>query len=79
MRYDHLAVQVRYGVLLLLGCALARYNWGLSRTVAAAIAAFTVFGLVFYICNVFVATTGQTCPLQTPTSLILRHVPSLAK
>jgi hypothetical protein len=65
--------------LLLLGYALARYVWDLSRTVSAVIAAFTVFGLLFYLFIVFAATVWKICPFQTPASLVLRHIISLAK
>jgi len=41
--------------LLLLGYALSQYVWVLSRTVAAVIAAFTSFGLLFYLFIVFAA------------------------
>jgi len=58
--------------LLLLGYALTRYVWDLSKTVAAVIAAFTSFGFLFYILIVFAGTRWQTCPFQTPISLLLR-------
>ena len=65
--------------LLLLGYALARYVWDLSRTISAVIAAFTAFGALFYLFIVFAATVWKTCPFQTPASLVLRHIISLAK
>jgi len=65
--------------LLLLGYALARYLWDLSRTVSAVIATFTVFGLLFYLFIVFAATVWKTCPFQTPLSLVLRHLISIAR
>ena len=65
--------------LLLLGYALARYAWDLSRTVSAVITSFTVFGVLFYLFIVFAATVWKTCPFQTPVSLVLRHIISLAK
>jgi hypothetical protein len=65
--------------LLLLGYALARYMWDLSRTVSGVIAAFTVFGVLFYLFIVFAATVWKICPFQTPVSLVLRHIISLAK
>jgi len=65
--------------LLLLGCALARYTWDLSRTVSAAIAAFTVFGFLFYLVIVFAATFWKTCPFQTPVSLGFRYILSVAR
>ena len=65
--------------LLLLGYALARYVWDLSRTVSAVIAAFTAFGALFYLFIVFAATAWKTCPFQTPVSLVLRHIITLAR
>jgi len=65
--------------LLLLGCALARYMWDLSRTVSAAIAAFTVFGFLFYLVIVFAATFWKTCPFQTPASFVFRYILNLIK
>ena len=65
--------------LLLLGYALARYVWDLSRTVSAVIAAFTVFGVLFYLFIVFAATIWKTCPFQTPASLVLRHITAPAR
>jgi len=65
--------------LLLLGYALARYLWDLSRTVSTVIATFTVFGLLFYLSIVFAATVWKTCPFQTPVSVVLRHIVSLAR
>jgi len=59
--------------LLLLGYALTRYIWDLSRTVAAIIAAFTSFGLLFYLLIVFAGTRWRTCPFQTPISLLLHY------
>jgi len=58
--------------LLLLGYALTRYVWDLSKTVAAIIAAFTSFGFLFYLFIVFAGTRWHTCPFQTPISLLLR-------
>ena len=63
--------------LLLLGYALARYLWDLSRTVSAIIATFTVFGLLFYLSIVFAATVWKTCQFQTPVPVVLRYILSL--
>jgi len=65
--------------LLLLGCALARYMWGLSRPVSAVVASFTAFGVLFYLFIVIAATFWKTCPFQTPVSLALHHILSLAR
>ena len=60
--------------LFLLGYALARYLWDLSRTVSAVIAGFSIFGLLFYLSIVFAATIWKTCPFQTPVSVVLRYI-----
>ncbi|KAF9782708.1 hypothetical protein BJ322DRAFT_1072149 [Thelephora terrestris] len=60
--------------LLLLGYGLAQYLWGLSHTVSAVIAGFTVFGVLFYLFIVFAATAWKTCPFQTPVSIVFRRV-----
>ena len=66
-------------LLLLLGYVLARYVWGVSQTVSAVVAPFTVFGVLFYLPIVFAATVWKTCPFQTPTPLVLRHTISLVR
>ena len=58
--------------LLLLGYALARYLWDLSRAISSVIIAFTMFGVAFYVFIVLAGTFSKTCPFQTPLSLILR-------
>ena len=65
--------------LFLLGYALAQYLWGLSRTVSAVIAAFTTFGVLFYLFIVFAASLWKTCPFQTPVSIVLHHAISVVK
>lgn len=65
--------------LLLLGYALARYVWDLSRTISAVVAAFTAFGLLFYLSIVLAATVWKTCPFQTPISLGFRQILSFAR
>ena len=64
--------------LLLLGCALARYLWAISRTVAGVILAFTLLGITSYTFFTLVATLHYNCPYQTPLStlnrLVIRHV-----
>ena len=73
-----LPLVMQFSLLLLLG-ALARYMWDLSRTVSAVITAFTTFGTLLYLSTVFVATAWKTCPFQTPVSLFLRYILSLAR
>lgn len=65
--------------LLLLGYALAQYMWHLSRSISAVIASFTAFGVLLYLFIVFAATFWKTCPFQTPVSIALHHILSLAR
>jgi len=58
--------------LLLLGCALARYLWAISRTIAGVAIAATLFGVVSYIFFTLAATLFYDCPFQTPLSLMIR-------
>ena len=65
---------IMQGSLLLLGYALARYFWDISRTVSTVIIAFTAFGLTFYLFIVFAGTVSKACPFQTPISLAFRTI-----
>jgi len=58
--------------LLLLGCALSRYLWTISHTVAGVIAAVTLFGVTLYVCLSLAATIYYNCPYQTPPSILTR-------
>ena len=58
--------------LVLLGCALSRYLWTISRTVAGVILAFTLFGFTSYILFTLAATLYYNCPYQTPPSVLTR-------
>jgi len=60
--------------LLLLGCALSRYLWTISRTVAGVVVAMTVFGLTSYVFFTLAATLYYNCPYQTPPSALIRTV-----
>jgi len=60
--------------LLLLGCALSRYLWTISRTVAGVIAAVTIFGITLYIFLTLAAILCYDCPYQTPPSTFARAV-----
>jgi len=62
--------------LLLLGCALSRHLWAISRAVAGVAIAATVLGVFVYICFTLAATTFYNCPYQTPASLLLRFLAS---
>jgi hypothetical protein len=59
--------------LLLLGCALSLYLWGIDRTVALVVLGATSFGVVFYAFIVVAGTASVSCPYQTPGAHILRH------
>ncbi|KAF9782685.1 hypothetical protein BJ322DRAFT_1009195, partial [Thelephora terrestris] len=65
--------------VLLLGYALAQYLWGLSQTVSTVIAAFTGFGVLFYLFTLFASVIWETCPFQSPVSVALRYAISLVK
>ena len=58
--------------LLLLGCALSRYLWGIHTTIASVVLGATSLGLLFYIFVVVAGAAFMSCPYQTPTSRILR-------
>ena len=60
--------------LLLLGCALSRYFWETSTTVASVVLAVTSFGVLFYLFIVFAGATSVSCPYQTPGAHILRRI-----
>jgi Family of unknown function (DUF6535) len=57
--------------LLLLGIALSRYMWDISRSVAGAIIGITSFGILFYVCVLFLATLVDYSPFQTSLSRFL--------
>jgi len=58
--------------LLLLGCALSRYLWATSHTVARVVIAFTLFGVASYVSFTIAATLYYNCPYQTPLSTFIR-------
>jgi len=60
--------------LLLLGCALSRYLWTISCTVAGVVVAMTAFGLTSYVFFTLAATLYYNCPYQTPPSALIRTV-----
>jgi len=60
--------------LLLLGCALSRYIWGIDETVASVVLGATSFG-AFCCASITVAGSASvSCPYQTPGAQILRHL-----
>ena len=60
--------------LLLLGCALSRYLWEISMTIASVVLGVTSFGLLFYLFILVVGTAWESCPYQTPGSHFLRYL-----
>ena len=60
--------------LLLLGCALSRYLWEISVTVASVVLGVTSSGVVLYIFIAIVGAASKSCPYQTPASHALRHL-----
>ena len=58
--------------LLLLGCALFVYLWGIHRVVASVILSVTAFGVAFYAFVVVAGAISVSCPYQTPGAHILR-------
>jgi len=60
--------------LLLLGCALSRYLWGISETIAWVVIGVTALGVILYIYFVIAGTASASCPYQTPWARILRHI-----
>jgi hypothetical protein len=62
--------------LLLLGCALSRYLWEISVTVASVALGVTSFGVLLYIFIIVAGAAFESCPYQTPGSQVLRHLGS---
>ena len=60
--------------LLLLGCALSRYLWDTSITVASVVLGITSFGALFYVFIVAAGTAFESCPYQTPASRVLHYL-----
>ncbi|KAF9780473.1 hypothetical protein BJ322DRAFT_1083043 [Thelephora terrestris] len=60
--------------LLLLGCALSRYLWGVSTLVAFVVLGFTSIGVLFYLFIVVAGAIYENCPYQTPGSRALRYL-----
>jgi len=60
--------------LLLLGCALSLYLWGINRAIASVIVAVTVFGVIFYVSVIAAGAASVSCPYQTPGAQILRYL-----
>jgi len=60
--------------LLLLGCALSRYLWGIDITVASVVLSVTLLGITFYAFIIVAGTFSESCPYQTPGARFLRHI-----
>ena len=60
--------------LLLLGCALSLYLWGIDTIIASVVLAITSFGLLFYLFIIVAGATTKSCPYQTPGSQFLRYL-----
>jgi len=68
---ESLPVMLQFA-LLLLGCALSRYLWTISRIVAGVSIAFTLLGVTSYIFFTLAATIYYDCPYHTPPSILTR-------
>ena len=64
--------------LVLLGFALSRYLWGVSRPASSVVIGFTGFGFLFYTLITTASIISFNCPFQTPFSLLVRFVIGLA-
>ena len=60
--------------LLLLGCALSLYLWGIDTVIASVVLGITSFGLAFYLFIIIAAVATESCPYQTPGSQLLRYL-----
>ena len=69
---DSLSLMLQ-AALLLFGCALSRYLWGVNITIASVVVGVTSFGVLFYLFIVIAGTASDSCPYQTPSAHILRH------
>ena len=62
--------------LLLLGCALSRYLWGIDVTVASVVLGVTASGIILYIFILIAGAASESCPYQTPGSHAPRYLVS---
>ena len=60
--------------LLLLGCALSRYLWGIDTAVALVVLGITSLGVILFLFIVIAGATTESCPYQTPGSQLLRSL-----
>ena len=60
--------------LLLLGCALSIYLWGVDKIIASVILVLTAFGVILLAFVVVAGAASVSCPYQTPGAQILRYL-----
>ena len=60
--------------LLLLGCALSLYLWGINTIIAWVIIGVTSFGLFLFLFIVVAGAVSNSCPYQTPSARLLRRL-----
>ena len=60
--------------LLLLGCALSLYIWGIDTTVASVVIGVASFGVISYTFITAAGAVSTSCPYQTPGAQILRYL-----
>jgi len=60
--------------LLLLGCALSIYLWGIDTNVASVVLVVAVLGVTFYAFIIIAGAASVSCPYQTPGAQILRYL-----
>jgi len=60
--------------LLLLGCALSLYLWGIDTTVALVVLGATALGVACYAFIVVAGAASVSCPYQTPGAKFLRRL-----
>ena len=70
---ESLPIMLQLAVLLL-GSALSRYLWTISRPIAGMILAITLLGITVYIFLTLAATIHYNCPYQTPPAIITRTI-----
>jgi hypothetical protein len=59
--------------LLLLGCALSLYLWGIDSIIASVVISITSIGVTVYLFITIAGATTDSCPYQTPGSKLLRR------
>ena len=60
--------------LLLLGCALSLYLWGINTTIASVVVGITSFGVIFYLSIIIAGVVTESCPYQTPVSQFICYL-----